>query len=46
MEDSSYVDRTIALYEAVKAKYPKTGLAIQAYLFRTPGTGASRAATG
>jgi proline dehydrogenase len=36
MEDSSYVDRTIALYEAVKAKHPKTGLAVQAYLFRTP----------
>jgi proline dehydrogenase len=36
MEDSSYVDLTIALYEAVKAKHPKTGLAIQAYLFRTP----------
>ena len=36
MEDSSYVDRTIALYEAVKARHPSTGLALQAYLFRTP----------
>lgn len=36
MEDSSYVDRTLALYEGVKRKYPNCGLAIQAYLLRTP----------
>ncbi len=36
MEDSSYVDRTLALYETAKAKYPNTGIAIQAYLRRTP----------
>ncbi len=36
MEDSSYVDRTLALYETVKATSPRTGLALQAYLFRTP----------
>jgi len=36
MEDSAYVDRTLALYRAVKAKYAGTGLAMQAYLFRTP----------
>jgi len=36
MEDSNYVDRTLKLYEAVKAKHPTTGLALQAYLFRTP----------
>lgn len=36
MEDSSYVDRTLALYEAVKARHPRTGLALQAYLRRTP----------
>ena len=36
MEDSAYVDRTLALYRAVKAKYPSTGIALQAYLFRTP----------
>ena len=36
MEDSAYVDRTLALYRAVKAKYANTGIAMQAYLFRTP----------
>lgn len=36
MEDSTYVDRTMVLYEQVKAKHPSTGLALQAYLFRTP----------
>ncbi len=36
MEDSTYVDRTMVLYEQVKAKHPTTGLALQAYLFRTP----------
>ncbi len=36
MEDSTYVDRTLALYEAVKARHARTGLALQAYLFRTP----------
>ena len=36
MEDSSYVDRTLALYTAVKKKYDCTGLAMQAYLHRTP----------
>jgi proline dehydrogenase len=36
MEDSSYVDRTLALYEDVKRQFPNCGLAIQAYLFRTP----------
>lgn len=36
MEDATYVDRTLALYEAVKAKHPRTGLALQAYLYRTP----------
>ena len=36
MEDSSYVDRTIALYRTLKQRYPATGLALQAYLRRTP----------
>lgn len=36
MEDSSYVDRTIELYEEVKQKHANSGLAIQAYLRRTP----------
>ena len=36
MEDSSYVDRTLALYSAVKMRHSCTGLALQAYLRRTP----------
>jgi proline dehydrogenase len=36
MEDHTYVDRTLALYEAVKARFPKSGLAMQSYLYRTP----------
>lgn len=36
MEDSSYVDRTLEVYEQLKPRFPKTGLAIQAYLYRTP----------
>ena len=36
MEDSSYVDRTLTLYEALKRNHPRTGLALQAYLHRTP----------
>lgn len=35
MEDSTYVDRTLALYRAVKAKHPLVGLALQACLRRT-----------
>ncbi len=36
MEDSSYVDRTIALYRELRAKHERVGIAIQAYLRRTP----------
>jgi len=36
MEDSSYVDRTLDLYRRLKAKHQKVGVAIQAYLRRTP----------
>jgi proline dehydrogenase len=36
MEDSSYVDRTLALYRELKSKYEPIGIAIQAYLRRTP----------
>lgn len=36
MEDSSYVDRTLALYRHVKSRYAPVGIAIQAYLRRTP----------
>jgi proline dehydrogenase len=36
MEDSSYVDRTLDLYVALKRNHPSTGIALQAYLRRTP----------
>ena len=36
MEDSSYVDRTLQLYVALKKNHPSTGIALQAYLRRTP----------
>ena len=36
MEDSSYVDRTLNLYIALLRKHPSTGIALQAYLHRTP----------
>jgi proline dehydrogenase len=36
MEDSSYVDRTIALYQRVRSKYEPVGVCLQAYLRRTP----------
>lgn len=36
MEDSSYVDRTLALYRELKSRYDPIGIAIQAYLRRTP----------
>jgi proline dehydrogenase len=36
MEDSTYVDRTLELYRAIHAKHPATGVAMQAYLRRTP----------
>lgn len=36
MEDSSYVDRTLELYEKLKAKHDQVGLCLQSYLFRTP----------
>jgi proline dehydrogenase len=36
MEDSSYVDRTLELYRALRAKHQRVGLALQAYLRRTP----------
>ena len=36
MEDSSYVDRTIGLYRKLRGKHEKVGLAMQAYLRRTP----------
>jgi proline dehydrogenase len=36
MEDSSYVDRTLQLYAELKAEFECVGIAIQAYLKRTP----------
>lgn len=36
MEDSIYVDRTLELYRKVRERYPSVGLALQAYLRRTP----------
>jgi proline dehydrogenase len=36
MEGSSYVDRTLDLYVALKNNHPSTGVALQAYLRRTP----------
>ncbi len=36
MEDASWVDATLSLYETVKGAHPRTGLALQSYLRRTP----------
>jgi proline dehydrogenase len=36
MEGSAYVDRTIALYERLKANHRNVGICLQAYLKRTP----------
>ena len=35
MEGYVYVDRTLALYRALKERHPRVGLAMQAYLYRT-----------
>jgi proline dehydrogenase len=35
MESSKYVDGTIALYKRLRARTPRVGIAIQAYLYRT-----------
>lgn len=36
MEDHGYVDRTIELYRVIRRRHDRAGLAIQAYLYRTP----------
>jgi proline dehydrogenase len=36
MESSPYVDPTLALFKRTRAKSPRIGVAIQAYLYRTP----------
>jgi proline dehydrogenase len=35
MEYSRYVDPTLDLYKHVRARYPRVGVALQAYLYRT-----------
>lgn len=35
MEDSAYVDRTLDLYQRLRASHPNTGVCLQAYLRRT-----------
>lgn len=35
MEDTSYVDRTLELYRAIRGVHAKAGLALQAYLYRS-----------
>ncbi len=35
MESSPYVDRTIELYRRARARTPRVGIALQAYLYRT-----------
>ncbi|MCH7891843.1 MAG: proline dehydrogenase family protein, partial [Gemmatimonadetes bacterium] len=35
MEGSSYVDRTLDLYRAVRSRHQDTGVCLQAYLYRT-----------
>lgn len=36
MEDSSYVDRTLDLFRKLRRRHERVGLALQAYLYRTP----------
>ncbi|HSR15216.1 MAG TPA: proline dehydrogenase family protein [Gemmatimonadales bacterium] len=36
MEESAYTERTIALYETAQRRFGNLGLALQAYLLRTP----------
>ena len=35
MEDSAYADRTLDLYQRLRAAHPRTGICLQAYLRRT-----------
>ncbi|HSL26128.1 MAG TPA: proline dehydrogenase family protein [Acidimicrobiia bacterium] len=37
MEDSTYTEATVELYRAAQQRHGNLGLALQAYLFRTPG---------
>ncbi len=35
MEQSGYVDRTLALYKKIRRQYPNVGVCVQSYLYRT-----------
>jgi proline dehydrogenase len=35
MEQSGYVDRTLALYKKIRKNYPNVGVCVQSYLYRT-----------
>ncbi len=35
MEQSKYVERTLSLYKKIRKEYPKVGVCLQAYLYRT-----------
>lgn len=35
MEQSGYVDRTLALYQKIRRQYPNVGVCVQSYLYRT-----------
>ncbi|MCI0698542.1 proline dehydrogenase family protein [candidate division KSB1 bacterium] len=35
MEQSGYVDRTLALYKRIRQQYPNVGVCVQSYLYRT-----------
>ncbi len=36
MEEATYVDRTLDLYRGIRARHARAGIALQAYLYRTP----------
>ena len=36
MESTPYVDRTVDLYRGLRGEFPNVGVALQAYLYRTP----------
>jgi proline dehydrogenase len=46
MEESHYVDGTLELYRGVRARHPRVGVCLQAYLRRTPSDLASLLAEG
>jgi proline dehydrogenase len=36
MESSDYVDRTLEIYRRARARFPRVGVCLQSYLYRTP----------